>query len=110
MTAYKKASSSTTAEVADGNILREDGFGTIEVDLDQPGSTTKPVKMVAVAYGLGGLWTLLSTLKVVESWGKPLVYYKTKAVLGFPGEASLVLNFFPRKGLFSATDARRVQI
>ena len=39
-----------TVEVADGTILPVDGFGTVEVDLDQSGTTTKPVKMVAVAY------------------------------------------------------------
>ena len=50
---------------------------------------------------------LLSTRKAVKQWGKPLVYYKTKAVLGFPGEESLVFNFCPRKGLFSATGVRR---
>ena len=36
-------------EVANGTILPVDGFGTIEVDLDQPDITTKSVKMVAVA-------------------------------------------------------------
>ena len=39
-----------TVEVADGNILPVDGFWIVEVDLNQPGSTTKPVKMIAVAY------------------------------------------------------------
>ena len=29
-------------------------------------------------------------------------------MLGFPGEESLVLNFFPHKGLFSVTDVRRI--
>ena len=38
MTAYKKASPGTSVEVADGTILPVDGFGTIEMDLDQPGS------------------------------------------------------------------------
>ena len=40
-------------------------------------------------------------------WGKPLVYYKTKAVSRFPGEESLVFNFCPRKGLLSTTGVRR---
>ena len=53
MTAYKKAPTGTTVEVADGTILPVDGFGTVEVGLDQPGTTTKPVKMVSVAYGPG---------------------------------------------------------
>ena len=43
-----------------------DGFGTIEVDLDQPGTTTKSVKMVAVAYVPGLAQNLLSTRKAVE--------------------------------------------
>ena len=84
-----------------------DGFGTIEVGLDQPGNTAKPVKMVAVAYVPGLSRNLLFTRKAVEQWGKLLVYYKTKAVLGFLGEKSLVFKFCPRKGLFSATSVRR---
>ena len=59
--AYKKAPAGTTVEVASGTILPVDGFGSIEVDLDQPGSTTKPVKMVAVAYVPGLSRNLLST-------------------------------------------------
>ena len=74
---------------------------------DQPGTTTKPVKMVSVAYVPGVSRNLLSTREAVEQRGKPLVYYKTKAVLGFPGEESLVFNSYPRKGLFSATGVRR---
>ena len=53
MTAYNKEPAGTTVEVADGTILPVDGFGTVEVDLDQPGTKTKPLKMVAVAYMLG---------------------------------------------------------
>ena len=49
MTAYKKAPAGTTVEIADGTILPVDGL-TVEVDLDQAGTTTKPVKMVSVAY------------------------------------------------------------
>ena len=66
MTAYKKAPGGTTVEVADGTILPVDGFGTVEVDLDQPGTTTKPVKMIAIAYGPGLTRNLLSTRKAVE--------------------------------------------
>ena len=106
-TAYKGAPAATTVEIADGTILPVDGFGTVEVDLNQSGTTTKSVKMVVVAYVPGLLWNLLSTRKAVEQWGKLLAYYKTKAVLGFPGEESLVFNFCPRKGLFSATGVRR---
>ena len=36
MSAYKKASPGTNVEIADGNILPVEGFGRIEVDLDQP--------------------------------------------------------------------------
>ena len=108
MSAYKKASPGTNVEIADGNILPVDGFGRIEVDLDQPDHTTKMVKMDDVAYVPGLSRNLLSTIKAVEQWGKPLIYYRNKAVLGFPGEESLVFKFCPRKGLFSATGARRI--
>ena len=109
MSAYKKASPGTNDEIADDNILPVDGFGGIEVGLDQPGHTTKMVKMDNVAYMPGLSRNLLSTIKPVEQWGKPLIYYyRDKAVLGFPGEESLVFKFCPRKGLFSATGARRI--
>ena len=49
MTVYKKMPPGTTVEVTDGNSLPGDGFGTIEMGLDQQGSTTKPVGIVAVA-------------------------------------------------------------
>ena len=107
MTAYKKASAGTTVEVAGGTVFPVDGFGTVEVDLDQPGTTTKSAKLVSVAYVPELSRNLLSTRKAVEQWGKPLVYCKTKAVLGFLGEESLIFNFCPRKGLFSATGVRR---
>ena len=94
-------------EITDGNILPVDGFGRVEEDLDQPGHTTKMVKMDDVAYVPGHSRNLLSTIKAVEQWGKPLIYYRNKAVLGFPGDESLVFKFFPRKGLFSATSASR---
>ena len=51
---------------------------------------------------------LLSTIKAVEQWGIPLIYYRNEAVLGFPGEESLVFKFCPRKGLFSATGVTRI--
>ncbi|CAM9877737.1 unnamed protein product, partial [Ascophyllum nodosum] len=89
MSAYKKTSPGTNVEIADGNILPVEGFGRIEVDLDQPGRTTKMVKMDDVAYVPGLSRNLLSTAKAVEQWGKPLIYYRNKAVLGFPGEESL---------------------
>ena len=63
MSAYKKASPGTTVEIADGNILPVDGFGRIGVDLDQPGHTTKMVKMDDVAYVPGLSRNLLSTIK-----------------------------------------------
>ena len=107
MTAYKRVPAGTTVEVADRTFLPVDGFGTVGVDLDQPGTTTKPVKMVSVAYVPGLSRNLLSTRKSVQQWGKPLIYYKAKAALGFPGEKSLVFNFYPRKGLFSATSVKR---
>ena len=106
MSAYKKAPPGTTVEIADGNFLPVDGFGRIEVDLDQPGHTTKMVKMDDVAYVPGLSRNLLSTIKAAEQWGKPLIYYTNEAVLGFPGEKSLVFKFCPREGLFSATGSR----
>ena len=84
-----------------------DGFGTVEVDLDQPGTMTKPVKMAAVAYVPGLSRNLMSTRKGVEQCGKPLVYYKTKAVLEFTAEETLAFSFCPREGLFPATYVRR---
>ena len=63
--------------------------------------------MVVVAYVLALMPNLLSTLKAVEQRGKPLDYYKTKAVSGFEWEESLVFNFCSRKGSFSATGVRR---
>ena len=108
MSAYKKASPRTNVEIADGNILPVDGFGRIEVDLDQPGHTTRMAKMDAVAYVPGLSRNLLSTVKAVEQWEKPLIYYRNKAVSGFPGEESLVFKFFPRRVLFSGTGARRI--
>ena len=66
MIAYKKVPAGTTVEVANETILPVEGFGTVEVDLDQPSITTKPVKMVSVAYVPGLSRNLLSTHKAVE--------------------------------------------
>ena len=107
ITAYKKVPVGVTGEVADGTIMPIDEFGTVVVDLDQPGTTTKPVKMVSVAYVPGRSWNLLSARKAVEQWSKPLVYNETKAVLRLPGEESLVFKLCLRKGLFSATGGIR---
>ena len=90
MSGYKKASPGTNVKITDGNILPVDEFGRSVVDLDQPGQATKMVKMDDVAYVPGLSRNLLSTVKAVEQWGKPLIYYRNKAVLGFPGEESLV--------------------
>ena len=108
VSAYKKASPGTNVEIADGNILQVDGFGRIEVDLDRPGHTTKMVKMNDVAYLPGLSRNLLSTVKAVEQWGEPLIYYRNKAVLGFPRDEPLVFKFCPCRGLISATGARRI--
>ena len=99
-TAYKKASPRTTVEVADGNILPKDGFGTVEVDLDQPGNRTELGKMGAVAYMPGLSRNRLSILKAVEQYSEFNIYCRTKTVLGFLGEKSLVFNFCPRKDCF----------
>ena len=61
MSAYKKTPAGTTVEVADGTILPVDGFGEVEADLDQRGTTTKPpVKMASVMYVPGLSRNLLS--------------------------------------------------
>ena len=66
------------------------------------------VKMDDVAYVPGLSRNLLSAVKAVEQWGKPSIYYRNKAVLGFPGEESLIFKLGPRKGLFSATSTSRI--
>ena len=86
MTTYKKASPETVVEVAHGHILPVDGFGTLEVDLAQPGNTTKLVRMGAIVYVLGFSRNLLSTFKAVDKWKNTPIYYRIKAVLGFPGK------------------------
>lgn len=97
MSGYKKTSPGTNVEIADGNIVPVDEFGRTGVDLKQPGYTTGMARI-----------DVLFTLKVVKQWVKPLVYYKTKALLRFPGNDLLVFNFCPRKGLFLATYVRRI--
>ena len=77
------------------------------MDLDQPGTTTKPVNRVFVVSAPGLSRDLLSTRKAAEQLGKPLVFYETKTVLEFPGGVSLGFNFCSRKGLFSAICSRR---
>ena len=110
MTAYKKAPRGMTVEVANWNFLPLNGFETLEVGPDQPGSTTKLVSMDAVAYMPGLSRSLVSTLKAVEQWGKPLIYNKMKAVLGLLGKESLAFNFCPGWGFFSATGVRRTRV
>ena len=66
MSDYKKASPGTSIEIADENTLPVDGFGRIEVDLDQPGRTTKMVRMDDVAYVPGLSRNLMPTVKAVE--------------------------------------------
>ena len=69
MSAYKKASPGTTVKIADGNILPVDEFVKIEVGLDQPGHTTKVVKMDDVAYVPGLSRNLLLPPKQWSSGG-----------------------------------------
>ena len=100
ITAYKKVPAGTTVEVADGTMLPIDGFGTVEVDLGQPGTTTKPVKMVSVAYVPGLSRNLLSTRKAEEHWGKSLVNYKTRLFWVSRGRSSLCLTSVPARDCF----------
>ena len=94
MTAYKKASAGMTAEVAHGTILPVDRLETIEINLDQPGTTTKPVNMLPSRMSALSR-NLLFTRNAVEQWEKPFVYYETKSVLGFPREEALVFTSVP---------------
>ena len=106
MVSYKITCPGTLAEVADDTILPVDGFGTFEVNLDQPNTMAKPVKMVAVKYVPGRSRNLLPTCKAVKQRSKPLIYFKNKDCFGIPGEKSLVLNLCPLQELFSATGVR----
>ena len=95
MSVYKKASPGTNVEIADGNILPVDGFGRIEVDLDQPGHTTKMVKMDDVAYVPGLSRNLLSTVKAVEQWGNRQSAIEIKPFWGSRGRNRLFSNSAP---------------
>ena len=106
MIAYKKPSPGTTVEVAEGNILPVDRFGTLEVNLDQLGNTTKLVRMDAVACVLELSRNLLSTLKAVSQWGKLLFYYIKRLFWGSGGRSRSVVTSAP--GLFSATGKIRI--
>ena len=108
MSAYKKVSPGANVEIADGNIRPVDGFGRIEVDLDQPVHTTKMVRIDDVAYVPGLSRNLLSTIKSVEQWGKPSIYCKNEAVLGFPAEESLFSKSAPVRDCFQLQGARRI--
>ena len=99
MSAYEKVSPGMTVEIADGNILPVDGFGRIEVDLDQPSHTTKMVKMDDFAYVPGLSRNLLYTIKAVEKWGKPLIYY-IKPFWGSRGRYRLFSNSAPVRDRF----------
>ena len=77
-----------------------DGFGRIEVDLDQPGHTTKMVKIDDVAYVPGLSRNLLSTIKAVEQWGKPLICYMNEAVWGSRGRNRLFSISAPVRDCF----------
>ena len=81
---YKKASPGTTVEVADENILPVDEFGAIEVDVDQPASTTKLFKRGSVAYVLHFSRSLLSTLDAEEQ-RKTAYLLQINSWLGVPG-------------------------
>ena len=101
ITAYKKAPAGKTVEVADGTILTVDGFGTVKVDLDQPGTTTKPVKMVSVGYVPGPSRNLLPTRKQWSNGINPPVYYITKAMFwDSRGRSPLFLTSAPVRDCF----------
>ena len=62
--------------------------------------------MAFVVYVPGLSRNLLSTRNLVEEWGKALLYYETKVVLGFPVEGSLLLTFVPARD-FSTIGVRQ---
>ena len=100
MTADKKAPAGTTVEAADGTILPGDGFGIVEGDLDQPGTTTKPVTMVAVAYGPGLSRNLLSTRKAVEHGVNRSSSTKRRLFWGFRGRSCSFSTSVPARDCF----------
>ena len=65
------------------------------MDLDQPGRTTKMVRMDDVAYVPGLSRNLMSTVKAVEQWGKPLIYYRNKPSWGSRGRSRLSSSSVP---------------
>ena len=67
MTAYKKAPAGTTVEIADRTILPVDGFGTVEVDLDQPGTTPQQMNRVSAAFVQGFRPTCCPPVKLLTS-------------------------------------------
>ena len=69
---------------------------------------SKLARIGAIANVPGFSRNLLSTMKAAEQWEQQLDYIRKKTFLGFPGEESLVLKLFVRKGLFSATGVRQV--
>ena len=100
MTAYQRAPAGTTVEVADKTILPVDGFGTVEVDLDQMGTTTKPVKIVSVAYvpGLGG-----TCCPPVKQWSNGVnrsFTFKRRLFWGSRGTSCLFSTSGPARGYF----------
>ena len=100
MTAYNKAPAGTAIEVADGTFLPVDEFRTVEVDLEQPGTTTKPVKMVAAAYVPGLLRYLLYTRKAVEQWGDRSSTTKRRLFWSSRGRSRLFLTSALAKDCF----------
>ena len=101
MTAYMETPAGTTVEVADGTILTVNGFGTVEVDLGQPGNTTKPVKMVFVAYMREPSRNLLSSRKAVEQGGvNRSSTTKRRLFWGSRGRSRLILTSAPARDCF----------
>ena len=103
MSAYKKASPGTNVEIADGNILPVDGFGfgRIELDLDQPGRTTKMVKMDRDS---PGICCLLS--KQWSNGGNRLSTTEIKPFWGSRGRNRLFSNSAPVGDYFQLQQAR----
>ena len=92
ITVYKKVPPGTIVEDTDGISLPVDGFGQVEVDLDQPGTTTKPVKMVSVAYvpGLRGIYC--SPVKQWSDGVNRLCTTKQRLLRGSRGRSCSILT------------------
>ena len=102
MTAYKRAPAGTTVEVAYGTIFPVDGFGTVEVDLNQPGTTTKPVALVSVAY-VPGLSRRGTCCPPVKQWSNEISRSSTKTrrlSWASQGKSRLFLTSSPAKDCF----------